>query len=281
MAQADYNIGANPSGLNMRTEINQIFTAILTQNSGATPPATTEAGMRWCDTSDPNIYYEKIRNHTNDGWVSLYAYDVATKTINALANDTVKLTGDQTIAGVKTFSSSPIVPTPTADMQVSTKKYVDYLGALKAPLSSPVFTGTPTAPTASSVTNNNQVATTAFAQPRLVSGTNIKTVNGTSLLGSGDIVISATPTTTEVLTATAAASSGAVGTYAFMNINLNTQTDYNTGSTLAGSSLSYAGYRSASIFIGPTVPSGTWRCMGYANNEINISSSTTLWLRIS
>ncbi len=37
----------------------------------------------------------------------------------------VATTGNETIAGVKTFSSSPIVPTPTTDMQASTKKYVD------------------------------------------------------------------------------------------------------------------------------------------------------------
>lgn len=37
----------------------------------------------------------------------------------------VYTSGDQTVAGVKTFSSSPIVPTPTTDMQVATKKYVD------------------------------------------------------------------------------------------------------------------------------------------------------------
>lgn len=37
----------------------------------------------------------------------------------------VKLSGAQTIAGVKTFSSSPVVPTPTTNMQASTKKYVD------------------------------------------------------------------------------------------------------------------------------------------------------------
>ena len=37
----------------------------------------------------------------------------------------VKLTGNQTVAGVKTFSSSPIVPAPTTDLQASTKKYVD------------------------------------------------------------------------------------------------------------------------------------------------------------
>ena len=37
----------------------------------------------------------------------------------------VGTTGNETIAGVKTFSSSPIFPTPTTDMQGSTKKYVD------------------------------------------------------------------------------------------------------------------------------------------------------------
>src|SRR5690606_33567100 len=39
--------------------------------------------------------------------------------------DVVKLTGNQTVAGIKTFSSSPVVPTPTTDMQAATKKYVD------------------------------------------------------------------------------------------------------------------------------------------------------------
>lgn len=39
--------------------------------------------------------------------------------------EVVHKTGDETIAGVKTFTSSPIVPTPTTDMQVATKLYVD------------------------------------------------------------------------------------------------------------------------------------------------------------
>lgn len=37
----------------------------------------------------------------------------------------VDLTDSQTVAGVKTFSSSPIVPAPTTDLQAATKKYVD------------------------------------------------------------------------------------------------------------------------------------------------------------
>lgn len=49
---------------------------------------------------------------------------ISTATQTAL-NGKVNNTGDETIAGVKTLSSSPIVPTPTTDMQASTKKYVD------------------------------------------------------------------------------------------------------------------------------------------------------------
>jgi len=49
----------------------------------------------------------------------------ASSELQAQIDATVKDTGNQTVAGVKTFSSSPIVPTPTTDMQTSTKKYVD------------------------------------------------------------------------------------------------------------------------------------------------------------
>jgi len=47
--------------------------------------------------------------------------------IDLKANDNavVHLTGDEIVAGIKTLSSSPIVPTPTTDMQAATKKYVD------------------------------------------------------------------------------------------------------------------------------------------------------------
>lgn len=42
-----------------------------------------------------------------------------------VGNKAVVLTGDQTIAGIKTFSSSPIVPTPTTNTQAANKVYVD------------------------------------------------------------------------------------------------------------------------------------------------------------
>lgn len=42
--------------------------------------------------------------------------------------------------------------------------------ASKAPLTSPAFTGTPTAPTAGTDTNNTQIATTAFVQAAIAAG---------------------------------------------------------------------------------------------------------------
>lgn len=48
-----------------------------------------------------------------------------TTTVNTLDAQNVKITGNQTIGGVKAFSSSPTVPAPTVDNQVANKKYVD------------------------------------------------------------------------------------------------------------------------------------------------------------
>lgn len=125
MAQSDYELAAHVSGLNQRTEINSIFDSILTHNSGSTAPTVTKAFMMWVDTSNATYYYLKMRNHDNTAWVTLGIYTVDTKAYTSYAEDTVKLTGNQTIDGVKTFSTSPIVPTPTTDTQVVNKKYVD------------------------------------------------------------------------------------------------------------------------------------------------------------
>ena len=45
--------------------------------------------------------------------------------VNNLDNGNVKTTGNQTIEGINTFTSSPIVPTPTAVNQAVNKQYVD------------------------------------------------------------------------------------------------------------------------------------------------------------
>ena len=90
--------------------INDIITDIHV--SGATLDATT------------NVLTLTSTDGGADVIVDLSDFVNSSELTTAL-NTAVKLTGNQTIAGVKTFTSSPIVPTPTTDFQVSTKKYVD------------------------------------------------------------------------------------------------------------------------------------------------------------
>ena len=58
---------------------------------------------------------------------------------------------------------------------------------LKANLASPAFTGTPTAPTATTGTNNTQVATTAFVQDAISNVSLTLAVNNTALTQSGGV----------------------------------------------------------------------------------------------
>lgn len=65
-----------------------------------------------------------------------------TQAANKVYTDTkVSLTGDETVAGIKTFSSSPIVPAPTTNFQTATKKYVDDTAIAGAPNASTTVKG--------------------------------------------------------------------------------------------------------------------------------------------
>jgi hypothetical protein len=73
--------------------------------------------------------------------------------------------GDITIAG----GTIDATPTDSSTNAVQSNGVFDAL-ALKSPLASPTFTGTPAAPTASFGTNTTQLATTAFVQAAAVQG---------------------------------------------------------------------------------------------------------------
>src|SRR5687767_11024016 len=67
-----------------------------------------------------------VQSHNSDGTLKSSAVTAA----GAAADSTVvHNTGDETVAGIKTFSSSPIVPTPTTATQAANKTYVDGLVA--------------------------------------------------------------------------------------------------------------------------------------------------------
>lgn len=73
MAQASYTID-NLAGAGFRAAINEALAAIVTNNSGATEPATMYAHQWWADTSANML---KRRNAGNTAWVSVMSLSLA------------------------------------------------------------------------------------------------------------------------------------------------------------------------------------------------------------
>ena len=71
MAQHDYVI-ANGTGAAVRSDLNNALAAIVTQNSGATEPATMYAYQWWADTTTGLL---KLRNGANNAWITLRELD--------------------------------------------------------------------------------------------------------------------------------------------------------------------------------------------------------------
>ena len=68
MAQHDYVID-NSTGANVRTDINQVLQAILSNNQGTSEPSATAAGMLFFDTNNDLM---KMRNEANSDFINLF-----------------------------------------------------------------------------------------------------------------------------------------------------------------------------------------------------------------
>ena len=89
----NYNL-ANQSGANFRAELNNTLLDIVSNNSGATEPATRFAYELWVDTSSSVM---KIRNSGNDAWITL--------PFSLSADNTVDINGG-TVNGISSLSFS-------------------------------------------------------------------------------------------------------------------------------------------------------------------------------
>ena len=96
MATHDYVID-NASGSAVRTDLNNVLQAVLTNNSSSSAPSTTAAYMLWADTSN-NIL--KMRNSADNAWINLFTLSGGVD-VDAASNfaSTVVFTDDVTFDG--------------------------------------------------------------------------------------------------------------------------------------------------------------------------------------
>jgi hypothetical protein len=129
----------------------------------------------------------------------------------------IAVTAPITNSGTSTSANIGIDQTGITVAQSQVTSLVSDL-ALKAPLASPTFTGTPAAPTATAGTNTTQVATTAFVTTadNLKANLDSPTFTGTPTLPTGTIATTQTAgnsTTAVATTAFVTAADQLLGTY--------------------------------------------------------------------
>ena len=106
------------------TKASEASASAISANAGATTAttqagiATTKASEAFTSASEALTYRDEALGFRNEAEAFAYVIN---------PSNLVHITGDEAIAGVKTFSSSPIVPTPTEGNQAVNKDYVDNL----------------------------------------------------------------------------------------------------------------------------------------------------------
>lgn len=190
MALHDYII-SNDYPINVRSDLNAVLAAIMSQNSSDTAPTTTKAGMFWYDTANSIL---KQRNAANDGWLD--KWDTTKGMLANLASPT--FTGEVNLPSTTYIGGFPIART-TAPIFTgnSTFETLTAWSSVSLPASTTIGGVSPTELSyLDGVTSSIQSQLNALSsnkQDVLVSGTNIKRVNGNSLVGSGDVVITQNP----------------------------------------------------------------------------------------
>ena len=112
MATHDYSL-ANQSGSAFRGDLNNALSAIATNNSSSTDPATTFANQWYVDTGDSTL---KIRNAANSAYVNVSAVGGI-----GTANLGLALAASPTFTGTATFGGNiPMSGTGTIDIPVGT-----------------------------------------------------------------------------------------------------------------------------------------------------------------
>lgn len=206
----------------------------------------------------------------------------------ATVTNGVYTTGNQTVAGIKTFSSTIVGTIDKAIAAVFGTRFVagknsqtSYLDAGLTVISESGHThlGLAAATTACSIRHNDGGSGIVIVG---IDGNTLAPVTASTFVGSltGNADTVTTTTTAQTIAATAGAGIGAAGTYSMLYDTIARQTT--PGTTRAGSELRYANTHDAGH--GGSAAAGTWRCMGHSGvvggvEDLSTITRTTLWLR--
>lgn len=163
------------------------FTGPITVWSGTAVPAggTTGTGYKFSSVVNFGMFFGSGAPSLSAARGSIYVRSDGLPYYNT--NGT---TGWGQIAPLDSPAFTGTVTAPTAvpntnNTTVASTAYADAIAALKANIASPTFTGAPAAPTATIDTNTTQLATTAFVLGQgSVSGDGTPAINGTAARGS-------------------------------------------------------------------------------------------------
>lgn len=124
MAQHDYIID-NQSAPASRADLNSALSAIVTQNAGASAPATTYADMFWYDTSTNQL---NKRNEANSAWITLGTINESTSKFTPNSALTTAGIDPATLVvaseGIASNNNDTTIPTCAA-----VKAYADSVGS--------------------------------------------------------------------------------------------------------------------------------------------------------
>ena len=113
MSTHDYVI-ANQTGANTRSDLNNAFSAIVSNNSSATAPTTTYAYMLWADTANDLL---KQRNAANSAWISILTLSTGSVTTSA-----VSLSTAQEWTSQQNFNATTLTFDATQDWNLTTNQ---------------------------------------------------------------------------------------------------------------------------------------------------------------
>lgn len=117
MSQSDYTI-ADQDGASFLVDINAQLAAIVSNNSGATEPATTYSYQWWADTSSGSL---KQRNAANNAWVTI-------GTLGAGNLGLLALTGGTLTGALNEAQGADIASAGTVNLTTATGNYVHITG---------------------------------------------------------------------------------------------------------------------------------------------------------